>query len=260
MILNYQHKQPILSELKQSGENIFIIHGLFGSFSNLSLLASELHDTHHTISVDLRNHGSSPHHDSMTYHEMATDIFRLADHLHIENFSIIGHSMGGKVAMTCALLDPQRINKIVVADIAPVAYPDKHNDVFTGLTAVAKEQIKSRQSADSILSVYVKIPEVRQFLLKSLRKQGEYFKLQFNLNALIANYAAIRGWPESDSVFNKQVLFIKGADSDYIKPEYQSVILRYFPNAQAKVINGTGHWLHAEKPKTFNRLVKEFFK
>ena len=260
MILNYQHKQPALSELKQSGENIFIIHGLFGSFSNLSLLANELHDIHHIISVDLRNHGSSPHDDSMTYHEMANDIFELADHLNIENFSIVGHSMGGKVAMTCALLNPQRINKIVVADIAPVAYPDKHNEVFNGLTAIAKAQIKSRQAADVLLSGNVKIPEVRQFLLKSLRKQGEHFKLQFSLSALITNYAAIRGWPENDSIFNKEVLFIKGADSDYIKPEHQSAILRYFPKAQAKVIKGTGHWLHAEKPKTFNRLVKEFFK
>lgn len=259
MILNYQQKQPLLSESKQSGENIFIIHGLFGSLSNLSALTNELHELHHTISVDLRNHGSSPHDDSISYQEMANDIFTLADHLNIEEFSIVGHSMGGKVAMTCALLNPQRINKIVVADIAPVAYPDKHDDVFKGLTDVANAQIKTRQAAELILSDYVKTPEVRQFLLKSLRKQGEYFQLQFNLKAIIANYAAIRGWPELDKVFNKEVLFIKGADSDYIQPEYQKVILQYFPKAQAKVINGTGHWLHAEKPKTFNRLVKAFF-
>ncbi|HEY7865348.1 MAG TPA: alpha/beta fold hydrolase [Psychromonas sp.] len=260
MNLNYRHKKPTLSESKQPSENIFIIHGLFGSLSNLSGLASELHEIHHTISVDLRNHGNSPHDNSMTYQEMANDIFTLADHLNIECFSIVGHSMGGKVAMACALLNPQRVNKIVVADIAPVAYPDKHNDVFIGLNTLVNEPIKTRKAADLTLSACIKTPEIRQFLLKSLIKRGEYFHLQFNLPALSANYAAIRDWPKFDAVFNKEVLFIKGADSDYILPEYQADILQYFPNAKAKMIKETGHWLHAEKPKTFNRLVKEFFK
>ncbi|MFT7052553.1 MAG: esterase [Psychromonas sp.] len=260
MNLNYQHKKPTLSESKQPSENIFIIHGLFGSLSNLSGLASELQEIHHIISVDLRNHGHSPHDNSMTYQEMANDIFTLADNLNIERFSIVGHSMGGKVAMACALLNPQRINKIVVADIAPVAYPDKHNDVFIGLKALANEPIESRKAGDLTLSAYITIPEVRQFLLKSLIKRGEHFHLLFNLPALSANYAAIRSWPEFDAVFNKEVLFIKGADSDYILPEYQADILHYFPNAKAKMIKDTGHWLHAEKPKSFNRLVKEFFK
>jgi len=260
MNLNYRHKKSTLPESKQSSENIFIIHGLFGSLSNLSGLASELQELYHTISVDLRNHGNSPHDNSMTYHEMASDIFALADHLNIENFSIVGHSMGGKVAMACALLNPQRVNKIVVADIAPIAYPDKHNDVFTGLNALTNEPIKSRKSADLTLSAYITTPEVRQFLLKSLIKRGEHYQLQFNLPALSANYPAIRSWPEFDNTFNKEVLFIKGADSDYIRPEYQADILQYFPNTKAKMIKDTGHWLHAEKPKTFNRLVKEFFK
>jgi esterase len=260
MILNYQQKKSTLPESKQPAENIFIIHGLFGSLSNLSGLASELQELSHTISVDLRNHGNSPHDNSMTYHEMANDIFALADHLNIEHFSIVGHSMGGKVAMACALLNPQRVNKIIIADIAPAVYPDKHNDVFIGLNALANEPIKTRQAAESTLSAYITTPETRQFLLKSLRKKGEFFHLLFNLPALSANYAAIRGWPEFDNNFNKAALFIKGADSDYILPEYQADILHYFPNAKAKMIKNTGHWLHAEKPKTFNRLVKEFFK
>jgi len=260
MILNYRQKKSTLPESKQSSENIFIIHGLFGSLSNLSGLASELQEMHHTISVDLRNHGNSPHDNSMTYHEMANDIFALADNLNIERFSIVGHSMGGKVAMACALINPQRVNKIVVADIAPIAYPDKHNDVFIGLSALANEPIKNRKAADLTLSPYITTPEIRQFLLKSLIKRGEHFQLLFNLPALSTNYPAIRSWPKFDAVFNKEVLFIKGADSDYIRPEYQADILHYFPNAKAKMIKDTGHWLHAEKPKSFNRLVKEFFK
>ncbi|ABM02719.1 alpha/beta hydrolase fold protein [Psychromonas ingrahamii 37] len=260
MLLNYQQKKSTLPESKQPAENIFIIHGLFGSLSNLSGLASELQELYHTISVDLRNHGNSPHDNSMTYIEMANDIFSLADHLNIEHFSIVGHSMGGKVAMACALLNPQRVNKIIVADIAPVVYTDKHNDVFIGLNALANEPIQTRKTAELTLSPYITIPETRQFLLKSLRKKGENFHLLFNLPALSANYATIRSWPEFDDIFNKEALFIKGADSDYILPEYQANILHYFPNAKAKMIKDTGHWLHAEKPKTFNRLVKEFLK
>jgi esterase len=259
MLLNYQQQKPALREANQVTETIFIIHGLFGSLSNLYSLASALQDQHHTILVDLRNHGASPHSQSMSYQDMADDIFELADHLNIESFSIVGHSMGGKVAMTCALLRPERINKIIPADIAPIAYPDKHSDVFTGLHAVANEKIKSRKDADLVLSKYIETPELRQFLLKSLRKTGDYYQFQYNLSALFSNYMSIRGWISSETSFNKEVLFIKGSESDYILPQHQTKILRFFPNAKAKVINNTGHWLHAEKPKAFNRLVSEFF-
>ena len=259
MLLNYQQKQSSLSENKKVCETIFIIHGLFGSLSNLYSLASVLQEQHHTILVDLRNHGSSPHSENMSYQDMADDIFTLADHLNIESFSIVGHSMGGKVAMACALQRPERINKIVNADIAPIAYPDKHNDVFTGLHAVANKKITSRKAADLILSEYIGAPELRQFLLKSLRKIGDYYQFQYNLTALFTNYASIRGWASTKVSFNKEVLFVKGGDSDYILPQHQNEILRFFPNAKAKVINGTGHWLHAEKPKAFNRVVADFF-
>ncbi|WP_415226739.1 alpha/beta fold hydrolase [Psychromonas sp.] len=259
MLLNYQQKQTALNEADQKCENIFIIHGLFGSLSNLAGIATALQEYQQIISIDLRNHGNSPHSPSMSYQEMANDLFELADHLNIENFSVIGHSMGGKVAMTCALQRPERINKIVIADIAPITYPNKHSDVLAGLKAVAKQQIKSRQSADLILSQYVKTAEVRQFLLKSLQKKGEHYQLQFNLEAIIANYDSIRGWPAIDNVFNKEALFIKGGNSDYICADNQNTILYLFPKAKAKVIENTGHWLHAEKPKTFNRLISQFF-
>jgi esterase len=222
MLLNYQQKQPSLCENKEVCETIFIVHGLFGSLSNLYSLASVLQEQHHTISVDLRNHGSSPHSDNMSYLDMADDIFELADYLNIERFSIVGHSMGGKVAMACALLRPERINKIVIADIAPITYPDKHNAVFRGLQAVENEKISSRKGADLILSEYIDTPELRQFLLKSLRKTGDYYQFQYNLSALLTNYAKIRGWISTKVSFNKDVLFVKGSDSDYILPQYQN--------------------------------------
>ena len=163
--------------------------------------------------------------------------------------------MGGKVAMTCALQQPERINKLVVADIAPVAYAEKHLDIFKGLQALTAEQIENRKSADLLLGEYIKTAEIRQFLLKSLQvKEGKY-QLKFNLAAIIANYS----WIKTDNVFNKESLFIKGADSDYILPEHKTDILRLFPKAKAKVISNTGHWLHIEKSNIFNRLVVQFF-
>lgn len=259
MRLNFQQKQPLLKDAGQIFENIFVIHGLFGSLSNLSGVSSALQDYHQVISVDLRNHGLSPHSPNMSYLEMASDIFELANHLNIENFSIIGHSMGGKVAMTCALLHPERVNKLVIVDIAPVAYENKHQDVFMGLQALACQPIDSRKKADFLLSEYISSTETRQFLLKSLFKNGKNYQLRFNLAAIKENYSAIRGWVEIDTVFNKETLFIKGADSDYILPEHETKILRIFPKAKAKVIPNTGHWLHAEKANTFNRLVTQFF-
>lgn len=259
MLLNYQQKQTALNQTEQKFENIFVIHGLFGSLSNLAGVVTSLQEYHHVISVDLRNHGDSPHSQSITYQEMADDLFKLADHLNIENFSILGHSMGGKVAMTCALQQPQRINKLVVADISPVVYANKHQDIFNGLQTLTNQPIKNRKSADLLLSEYIKTPEIRQFLLKSLRKKEGKYQLKFNLAAIIANYKAIRGWSTVNNIFSKEVLFIKGADSDYISPEYKTDILRLFPNAKVKVIANTGHWLHIDKAKIFNRLVIEFF-
>jgi esterase len=260
MRLNFQQKQPVLNKAGQIFENIFVIHGLFGSLSNLSGVSTALQEEHQVISVDLRNHGLSPHSPNMSYLEMASDIFELANHLNIENFSIIGHSMGGKVAMTCALQHPERINKLVIVDIAPVAYENKHQDVFTGLQALSKQPINSRKAADSLLSAYIRSTETRQFLLKSLFKNGKNYQLRFNLAAIKENYNAIRGWIEVDTVFNKKTLFIKGADSDYILPQHETEILRLFPKAKAKVLSNTGHWLHVEKANTFNRLVTRFFK
>lgn len=258
MLLNYQEKHTSLNEKENKVDYIFIIHGLFGSLSNLAGVASAVKEQHNVVLLDLRNHGNSPHCQSMSYQEMASDIFELADHLSIDNFSIIGHSMGGKVAMTCALQRPERINKLIVADIAPIQYEERHQNVFNGLLALTNQIIESRKSADTILSETIKMPETRQFLLKSLRKKEDKLQLSFNLNAIIDNYDLIRGWSDFDTTFNKDTLFIKGADSDYIIPEHQADILHFFPKAKAKIISNTGHWLHAEKPKAFNRLVLQF--
>ena len=260
MLLNYQIKQASDIDIDNKTEIIFIIHGLFGSLSNLSTLAKELQTDYHVILVDVRNHGRGPQSETMTYPEMVADIFELADHLKIDKFSVVGHSMGGKIAMGCALTAPERIKRLVVADISPVCYPDKHSEVFNGLLLLDFKKIENRLQANEQLSRYIDSPDVRQFLLKSLQKKNGKFAFLFNLQALAQNYIHIRGWPFEGKIYSGPTLFIKGGNSDYILPEHQSTITQLFPKALPKIIANTGHWLHAEKAQTFNRLVAQFFK
>ena len=259
MLLNYQLKQSFKHETTDKNEIIFIIHGLFGSLANLSGLGKELQADYDVVLVDVRNHGQSPRNTSMSYPEMANDIFELADFLGIEHFSILGHSMGGKIAMTCALLQPERINKLVVADIAPVCYVDKHNEVFKGLQAVRHADAKNRTDAEKVLVDYVDTPEIRQFLLKSYQRGDIGFNFVYDVDNLQNNYVLIQGWPIQDKKYQAPTLFIKGEHSDYIEASNHQSIMSLFPNAKLKIISDTGHWLHAEKAKTFNRLVGNFF-
>ena len=259
MLLNYQIKQSEKHEENGKNETIFMIHGLFGSLSNLSSLGKELQKTFDVILVDVRNHGQSPRNVSMTYQEMAEDIVNLADILNIDTFSVLGHSMGGKIAMTCALMHPERVNRLVVADIAPASHSDKHSNVFQGLQAVRASEVGSRTAADSVLAEYVQEPEIRQFLLKSYQRGEAGFQFIYDVDNLQNNYDTIRSWPNQTSTYTKPTLFIKGGLSDYIEASSHSLIEALFPAAKLKVINGTGHWLHAEKAKTFNRLVNSFF-
>jgi len=260
MQLNYQIKKALSLSANDGAESIFLLHGLFGSCLNLMLLAKALQENYDVLLVDLRNHGRSGHSEIMSYPAMAEDIFELANSLGINTFSIVGHSMGGKVAMACALEKPHRIKKIVVADISPVTYLARDSAIFNGLMSIDLADINSRQAADLQLSNYVEEVELRQFLLKSLHKKGLLFEFLFNIKQLKKNYNNILGWPYKNSQFTHPTLFIKGADSDYITSEYQKTTMDHFPRATLKIILDTGHWLHAQKPKIFNRLVVDFFK
>lgn len=240
------------------GQTVIVIHGLFGSLDNLNGLSKALAEHYDVIAIDLRNHGLSPHSEQMNYQNMAEDILALIAQLELENPILVGHSMGGKVAMMTAGLAPHLIGGIVVADMAPVAYTKaRHNEVFAGLKAVAEAGCDDRKAADAVLSQHVQIMGVRQFLLKSFVPNSPT-TWRFNVTALLEHYSDIMNWPGLKEPYMGPVLFIKGAESDYLIPEYQAEVVRQFPNAKAKVIPGTGHWLHAEKPQLFNRLVLDF--
>ncbi|MCZ6828711.1 MAG: alpha/beta fold hydrolase [Gammaproteobacteria bacterium] len=240
------------------GPPIILLHGLFGSAANLGIVARGLAPHFTTWSLDVRNHGHSPHADSMSYPEMAADVLELMDAHDIISCPVLGHSMGGKIAMQLALDHPDRVSKLVVADVAPVTYPPHHHNILKGLAAVEEADIDSRSQADALLAATVPEASVRAFLLKSLQKneQGKYRWL-LNRAAISDNYQLL-GTANQGQAFDGSVLFIKGGDSDYILPEHQAAVLGFFPQAELKVIAGTGHWLHAEKPAIFNKLVLRF--
>jgi esterase len=194
----------------------------------------------------------------MSYPQMANDVLETLDALNLANVSVLGHSMGGKVAMQLALQAPQRVKKLILADISPVVNEPRHLGILQALQNINLTTLKDRREADQQLSTSVKELGVRQFLLKNLVKENDKFKWRLNLSALVANYPAILAAPEAKGPYVGPVLFIKGGDSDYLLPSHQSQIQQLFPHAKAKVIQGTGHWLHAEKPAAFSKIVTDF--
>ena len=193
----------------------------------------------------------------MSYTAQAADLLALLDRLGLEQVAIVGHSMGAR-CMQLAKLAPTRVAKLVVADIAPVAYPHaRHQNVFAGLNATLKQAPQSRSEAEAILAQHIEIAGVRQFLLKSFAKAGHGWGWRFNVPALERNYANIMGWPDAHSRFEGPALFIKGRFRLHAARAYRDGD-GAIPAAKARVIAGTGHWLHAEKPVLFNKLVVDF--
>ena len=236
------------------------MHGMFGSLSNLGVIGRVLAVKYKVIAVDLRNHGESPHSLEMNYPCMANDVIELMDDLAIPQATLLGHSMGGKIAMQIALNHPNRVNKLIVADIAPVTYkPDRHGGVLEGLQALSETRPASRKQADQLLSAYVEENSVRAFLLKNLVKEEDgRFSLRLYMEGIIGNYYDTLTLAPTGKLFSGPTLFIKGADSAYIQDKHRDEVLLLFPQVQLKVIANTGHWLHAEKPDTFNKIVLDF--
>ena len=241
-----------------SDKKIVLIHGLFGSLENLNMVANHFTEDYMVISIDARNHGKSFHHHSMSYKEMANDVIKVLDHLNIQQCFLLGHSMGGKIAMQCALDNQSRIKALIVADIAPVNYPPHHNVIIDGLKSINLSQIGSRRDADEKLSQYVEEPGVRQFLLKNLVKTDLGFVWRVNIDNIANDYNSIAEGFTPPSLYNGPTLFVKGGNSNYITAEHQQIIKQLFPLASAKIIQGAGHWLHAEKTVAFNKIVSNF--
>lgn len=242
----------------QVGPHIIIIHGLFGNSDNWHSIANTLSEQYQVHCLDLPNHGLSSSLNPITYPAMAKMVYQWILDQSISEAYLLGHSMGGKVAMQLACDYPNAFKKLIVADIAPVDYHPSHLKIFEGLQAITQNSVKSRIEADNILSEYEDNVNVRRFLLKSLIKSPNGFSWKMNVDALQHNYSTILAKPQLNSPFEKPTLFIKGELSPYILPAHRDLILTHFPNTIVKIIPETGHWLHSEKPIPFTSLVRRF--
>ena len=258
---------PLLHYLDQGqgqGRPLVILHGLFGTLDNWQSLARRWATEAglRVVSVDLRNHGRSFHSPEHTYALMAQDVLDLFDHLRLgPDTTLLGHSMGGKVAMRLALDHPERLARLVVVDIAPRFSDMEHqDDIVAGLQAVDFTTCANRQEADAALARYVPNVGTRQFLLKNLYRQDDNtFAWRINLKVLAAQLAAIGEATVSAAPFLKPALFIRGGKSGYITAEDKlHGIPALFPNSQVATVVDAGHWVHAEKPEEIFVMVKTF--
>jgi len=239
---------------------LLLLHGLFGASANWQTAARGLQEDFRLIVPDLRNHGRSPHHPVMDYPAMAGDVLALMDSLGIESTFLLGHSMGGKVAMWLALNQPERVDRLVVADIAPVRYPSRRFEaIFQGLRELPLEALESREEADLRLSSRVPQRGVRQYLLQNLVRDAGGWRWRFALPVLLESMERLEGFPASDGLsFAGSSLFLYGERSDYVTPAYHGDIQRLFPHARIRRIAAAGHWLYAEQPDAFVATVKAF--
>jgi esterase len=249
MQLNYQ-------SLGQ-GKPLILLHGLFGSADNWGSIAKHFSQYYQVISVDLRNHGRSPHSESQTYTDMAEDLIELCDALNLDTIDLLGHSLGGKVAMQFATQYPERVDRLIVVDIAMRTYPDAQTYLIDAMMAVDLSAVQSRSEVDQILSSTIDNVKVRQFLLMNLVKADDKLQWRINLPALKANYPVIRQAVCESAQYDKPCLFIRGERSDYVRDDDVEQIKAHFTQAQFASLPA-GHWVHAEQPQAFIEAVAQF--
>ena len=243
------------------GEPVIMLHGLYGSGNNWRGIARALENDYRVLRPDLRNHGQSPHDPDMDYRSMAADVVALMDASGIDRASLIGHSMGGKVAMALALMHPERLERLVVVDIAPVTYDhsQEHGGIIRALQAIDLASVKSREDADRQLEERITTPMVRQFLLTNLQRQGDGWSWRIPLDILADQLPVIQSWPSAlANSWAGPACFLYGGNSSYVNQAGIAEARQRFPNAQFDCIEGVGHWVHAEAPAAFIDRIQHF--
>lgn len=234
---------------------LLIAHGLFGSARNWGVIARRLSDTRAVLTVDMRNHGLSPWDSSHDYDALAGDLAEVIE-AHGGAADVVGHSMGGKAAMALALRHPGLVNRLVIADIAPVAYDHSQSHLIHAMRGIDLGSAGTRSDADAHLTPQVPDPATRAFLLQSLDLKARRWRL--NLDVLEAEMGRITGWQHIEAEAGHPTLFLAGAESDYVRPEARADIKRLFPAARFARIPGAGHWLHADKPREFEAAIRAY--
>jgi pimeloyl-ACP methyl ester carboxylesterase len=244
------------------GSRVVFAHGLFGQGRNWTQIGKALADRHRVLLVDLPHHGRSAWDDGFDYLRIADQVAGLLDA--DDPAAFVGHSLGGKVAMVLALRHPELVERLCVVDVSPVAYD--HLSQFEGYVAAMRgldlPSLTSRADADAALTESVPDPTVRGFLLQNLRRDGDGWRWQANLDVLGRDLRAIGGWPEQqlDGVppYRGPVLWVAGAGSDYVAPVYADAMDRWFPANRLVTVKGAGHWVHSEQPEVFLEVLRRF--
>lgn len=242
------------------GPPLVVLHGLMGSARNWAGIARRLADGYAVHVLDARNHGDSPRAATMTYAEMAADIRDFIAARGLDRPVVLGHSMGGKTAMTLALGHGAAIGGLIVADIAPVAYTVGFMGHVEAMRALDLAAIARRADADAALADAVSEPGVRAFLLHNLVSRDGGYGWQVDLEAVAANAEALAGFAAAAGTYDGPTLLLRGSASGYVRPEHEDAIRRLFPRAAIETMEGAGHWLHAERPDDFAGRVRDFLK
>lgn len=238
-------------EIYGEGQPVVILHGLFGAGENWRGTASKLTGWQ-TLAPDLPSHGRSDKLGAWTHQAAAAAILKWADKQGLDQFPLVGHSLGGKVAMAIADIVPERISNLVIVDIAPVAYPPHHKHIFEALANIDLQALENRRQAEQQLEQGgVKMKMVRQFLLKSLARDDETYAWRFDVNGLKSQQAAISGAPKLSGQYQGPVSLIYGGDSTYVDQDGLKATQKLYPQAQVACIANAGHWLHVEQPQAF---------
>lgn len=241
------------------GGALIILHGLLGSSDNWRAMSKRLAQQFTVYSLDLRNHGQSPHAAKMNYVIMAEDIREFIQEHGLAHFFLLGHSLGGKVAMQFAATHPNEVEKLVVVDIAPKAYPPSQKVLLAALRALDLTRIGSFSDADTALKPSISEAALRQFLIKNLsRDETGHFRWRIGLNEIAENYDALTAAIAIDPPFEKPACFIRGGRSEFIADEDGALIRWVFPRAKIEIIEGAGHWVQSEAPEEFYRTVVSF--
>ena len=251
----------LFSKIEGSGKPLLILHGFLGMSDNWKSLGTQFANNFQVHMLDLRNHGRSLHAEDFSYEIMAQDVYAYCEAHQLENIDIIGHSMGGKVAMVVATTHPELVRKLIVADIAPKFYPQHHQDILAGLNAVDFSKQPSRSDVEGIMAQFIPDFGTRQFLMKNLFwKEPGQLAFRFNLAVFNQKMDDIGVALPQSARYQKPTLFIRGGNSKYILDGDFEDIKVHFPNSSIETILNVGHWLHAENPAEFYQKVTSFLK
>ena len=239
---------------------LIMLHGLFGSGTNFRSVAKRLATRRNVHCPDLRNHGNAPWDAEHTYPALAADVLAWMDRMGLKRADLLGHSMGGKVAMALALEAPARVRRLIVVDIAPVTYAHSLADYARAMLAVDLGALQTRRDADRILATTIPESGIRSFLLQNLKPTATGWAWRIHLRALLAHMRDIGAFPNfGDKSYSGDSLFLHGARSDYVRKEHEEAIFARFPQARLQAVADSGHWVHAEQPEVFFRVVSGFF-